>query len=192
MTVNVCVCMQTDLEHTLGESASLGAAGVVLWGEMKFAQSKVCDGKYPPAFVWLSVFNHVSFSCIPATVHPPQKLHPQHPGSIRSLSEVWHPALQPPTLPRQRTLCQATPQLRSRPVFWSLLWSSRGQRVRRQQILSQTLHVPVLSGMDRTRVSRRGGEWTEPQLIQTPQRAVSQHSVRNKTSKGLNLCTFWQ
>ncbi|XP_012722195.2 hyaluronidase-3 [Fundulus heteroclitus] len=31
---------KTDLEHTLGESASLGAAGVVLWGEMKFAKSK--------------------------------------------------------------------------------------------------------------------------------------------------------
>ncbi|XP_017266702.1 hyaluronidase-3 [Kryptolebias marmoratus] len=31
---------QTDLEHTLGESASLGAAGVVLWGDMKFAKSK--------------------------------------------------------------------------------------------------------------------------------------------------------
>ncbi|XP_013857203.1 hyaluronidase-3 [Austrofundulus limnaeus] len=31
---------QTDLEHTLGESASLGAAGVVLWGEMKFAKSR--------------------------------------------------------------------------------------------------------------------------------------------------------
>ncbi|XP_069549966.1 hyaluronidase-3 [Brachyistius frenatus] len=31
---------ETDLEHTLGESASLGAAGVVLWGELKFAKSK--------------------------------------------------------------------------------------------------------------------------------------------------------
>ncbi|KAM4737205.1 hyaluronidase-3 [Anableps anableps] len=31
---------ETDLEHTLGESASLGAGGVVLWGEMKFARSK--------------------------------------------------------------------------------------------------------------------------------------------------------
>uniref|UniRef100_A0A1A7XH41 Hyaluronidase n=1 Tax=Iconisemion striatum TaxID=60296 RepID=A0A1A7XH41_9TELE len=31
---------KTDLEHTLGESAFLGAAGVVLWGEMKFAKSK--------------------------------------------------------------------------------------------------------------------------------------------------------
>ncbi|KAK5863286.1 hypothetical protein PBY51_000327 [Eleginops maclovinus] len=31
---------KTDLVHTLGESAALGAAGVVLWGEMKFAQSK--------------------------------------------------------------------------------------------------------------------------------------------------------
>ncbi|XP_016519404.1 hyaluronidase-3 [Poecilia formosa] len=31
---------ETDLEHTIGESVSLGAAGVVLWGEMKFAKSK--------------------------------------------------------------------------------------------------------------------------------------------------------
>ncbi|XP_018530599.1 hyaluronidase-3 isoform X1 [Lates calcarifer] len=31
---------KTDLMHTLGESASLGAAGVVLWGELKFAKSK--------------------------------------------------------------------------------------------------------------------------------------------------------
>ncbi|XP_029361413.1 hyaluronidase-3 [Echeneis naucrates] len=31
---------ETDLLHTLGESASLGAAGVVLWGELKFAKSK--------------------------------------------------------------------------------------------------------------------------------------------------------
>lgn len=38
----LCVCVQMDLEHTLGESASLGAAGVVLWGELKFAKNKVC------------------------------------------------------------------------------------------------------------------------------------------------------
>ncbi|XP_072536952.1 hyaluronidase-3 [Salminus brasiliensis] len=31
---------QTDLEHTLGESAALGAAGVVLWGSQNFAKSK--------------------------------------------------------------------------------------------------------------------------------------------------------
>lgn len=31
---------KTDLEHTLGESAALGASGVVLWGELKFAKSK--------------------------------------------------------------------------------------------------------------------------------------------------------
>ncbi|XP_022613271.1 hyaluronidase-3-like [Seriola dumerili] len=31
---------ETDLVHTLGESASLGAAGAVLWGELKFAKSK--------------------------------------------------------------------------------------------------------------------------------------------------------
>ncbi|KAI1892918.1 hypothetical protein AGOR_G00138460 [Albula goreensis] len=29
-----------DLEHTLGESAALGAAGVVLWGQVQFAKSK--------------------------------------------------------------------------------------------------------------------------------------------------------
>uniref|UniRef100_A0A4W5RQ82 Hyaluronidase n=1 Tax=Hucho hucho TaxID=62062 RepID=A0A4W5RQ82_9TELE len=31
---------KTDLEHTLGESAALGMAGVVLWGEQAFAKSK--------------------------------------------------------------------------------------------------------------------------------------------------------
>ncbi|XP_065103181.1 hyaluronidase-3 [Paramisgurnus dabryanus] len=31
---------KTDLEHTLGESAALGASGVVLWGELSFAKSK--------------------------------------------------------------------------------------------------------------------------------------------------------
>lgn len=37
----VCLSLQTDLEHTIGESAALGAAGVVLWGELSFAESKV-------------------------------------------------------------------------------------------------------------------------------------------------------
>ncbi|XP_042618285.1 hyaluronidase-1-like isoform X2 [Cyprinus carpio] len=32
---------RTDLEHTLGESAALGATGVVLWGELSFAKSKI-------------------------------------------------------------------------------------------------------------------------------------------------------
>ncbi|XP_041860866.1 hyaluronidase-3 isoform X2 [Melanotaenia boesemani] len=36
---------KTDLEHTLGESASLGAAGVVLWGETKFSKSKAGLGR---------------------------------------------------------------------------------------------------------------------------------------------------
>ncbi|XP_076860193.1 hyaluronidase-1-like [Brachyhypopomus gauderio] len=31
---------QTDLEHTLGEAAALGAAGVVLWGELSFTKSR--------------------------------------------------------------------------------------------------------------------------------------------------------
>lgn len=37
------LCEQTDLMHTLGESAALGAAGVVLWGETRFAKSEVCN-----------------------------------------------------------------------------------------------------------------------------------------------------
>ncbi|XP_036388714.1 hyaluronidase-3 [Megalops cyprinoides] len=32
---------KTDLERTLGESAALGAAGVVLWGELSFSKSKL-------------------------------------------------------------------------------------------------------------------------------------------------------
>lgn len=46
------MAVQTDLEHTLGESAALGAAGVVLWGESKFARSEVCDICPPAVFVW--------------------------------------------------------------------------------------------------------------------------------------------
>lgn len=37
------LCEQTDLMHTLGESAALGAAGVVLWGETSFAKSEVSN-----------------------------------------------------------------------------------------------------------------------------------------------------
>lgn len=44
--------MQTDLEHTLGESAALGAAGVVLWGELKFARSEVRTICLDALFVW--------------------------------------------------------------------------------------------------------------------------------------------
>lgn len=32
---------QTDLVYTIGESAALGAAGVVLWGDMSYASSRV-------------------------------------------------------------------------------------------------------------------------------------------------------
>lgn len=36
---------QRDLVNTIGESAALGAAGVVLWGSMQYASSKVgCIG----------------------------------------------------------------------------------------------------------------------------------------------------
>ncbi|KAK1801122.1 hypothetical protein P4O66_022825 [Electrophorus voltai] len=41
ITVPVMAQPYTDLEHTLGEAAALGAAGVVLWGELRFAKSKV-------------------------------------------------------------------------------------------------------------------------------------------------------
>lgn len=33
--------LQADLEHTIGESAALGAAGVVLWGDMSYSRSAV-------------------------------------------------------------------------------------------------------------------------------------------------------
>lgn len=33
--------LQADLEHTIGESAALGTAGVVLWGDMSYSQSAV-------------------------------------------------------------------------------------------------------------------------------------------------------
>ncbi len=32
---------QSDLVHTIGESAALGAAGVVLWGSSEYARSQV-------------------------------------------------------------------------------------------------------------------------------------------------------
>lgn len=50
---------QTDLVNTIGESAALGAAGVVLWGSMQYASSKV--GR-----IHLLVFrNHLNTSSLP-------------------------------------------------------------------------------------------------------------------------------
>lgn len=112
--------------HTLGESAALGAAGVVLWGEMKFAKSKV-----------RSVCERVTYACVfmcvtlslqsrsPASVHRSQRLHTHCPGSIRAEAEVQHPSLQPPALPRQWALRQATLQLGSHVLLSSShdLWS---------------------------------------------------------------------
>ena len=122
VTLSVFVCAQTDLMHTLGESAALGAAGVVLWGEMKFAKSKVrsvCE-RVIHAGVFMCVTLSVQ-SHSPASVHPSQRLHTHCPGSIRAEAAVQHPSLQPPALPRQWALHQETPQLGSH----ALLSSSR-------------------------------------------------------------------
>lgn len=35
------LCLQNDLVQTIGVSAALGAAGVVLWGDLSFSSSKV-------------------------------------------------------------------------------------------------------------------------------------------------------
>lgn len=60
------ILFQRDLVNTIGESAALGAAGVVLWGSMQYASSKVGP-------ISLSVLrNHLSSSCL--TPHPPQHL----------------------------------------------------------------------------------------------------------------------
>uniref|UniRef100_A0A8C1ETD5 Hyaluronidase n=1 Tax=Cyprinus carpio carpio TaxID=630221 RepID=A0A8C1ETD5_CYPCA len=43
LTKMVCVphmCFQEDLVHTIGESVTLGAAGVVLWGDGNYSQTK--------------------------------------------------------------------------------------------------------------------------------------------------------
>lgn len=60
------IIFQRDLVNTIGESAALGAAGVVLWGSMQYASSKVGP-------ISLSVLrNHLNASCL--TPHPPQHL----------------------------------------------------------------------------------------------------------------------
>lgn len=43
---------QADLEHTIGESAALGAAGVVLWGDMSYSRSAVSTAACCPATGW--------------------------------------------------------------------------------------------------------------------------------------------
>ena len=36
-----CIFQQKDLIHTIGESAALGAAGFVIWGDLNLTSSKV-------------------------------------------------------------------------------------------------------------------------------------------------------
>lgn len=57
---------QRDLVNTIGESAALGAAGVVLWGSMQYASSKVGPTSLPVPR------NHLNSSCL--TPHPPHHL----------------------------------------------------------------------------------------------------------------------
>lgn len=54
--------LQTDLVNTIGESAALGAAGVVLWGSMQYASSKVA----PTGL--LAFRNHINTFSLPP--HP--------------------------------------------------------------------------------------------------------------------------
>lgn len=86
-------CVQTDLVHTLGESAALGAAGVVLWGELKFAKSEVCHMLLSKSFISKShlvvfVSNSILHLLSPASMHHPQKLRPLSPGSVHPVPEV--------------------------------------------------------------------------------------------------------
>lgn len=68
---------QRDLVNTIGESAALGAAGVVLWGSMQYASSKVGPISLPVLRNHLNHLNHLS-SCL--TPHPPQ-----HPSTFISV-----------------------------------------------------------------------------------------------------------
>jgi len=37
------ISSQDDLVNTIGESAALGASGIVIWGDMNLTQNKVCQ-----------------------------------------------------------------------------------------------------------------------------------------------------
>lgn len=44
---------QSDLVHTIGESAALGASGVILWGSSEYARSQVTETE------WLLLFKAI-------------------------------------------------------------------------------------------------------------------------------------
>lgn len=65
--------LQMDLEHTLGESAAVGAAGVVLWGELQFAKSEVSVSALP--YVSLRLLSSVHLFVLQfIRVYSPSKL----------------------------------------------------------------------------------------------------------------------
>lgn len=45
----VALCLQDDLVQTIGVSAALGAAGVVLWGDLSISSSEVITAPLHPA-----------------------------------------------------------------------------------------------------------------------------------------------
>lgn len=45
------IFLQDDLVNTIGESAALGASGIVIWGDMNLTQNKVCYINYYMKFL---------------------------------------------------------------------------------------------------------------------------------------------
>ncbi|XP_071611879.1 uncharacterized protein [Heliangelus exortis] len=67
-----------DLVHTIGESAALGAAGLVLWGDMSYSHSALCQ---------------------------PAPLPRVHPGSLRGQCDSSSPGVQLQAVPWPWALC---------------------------------------------------------------------------------------
>ncbi|XP_054026217.1 hyaluronidase-3 isoform X1 [Dryobates pubescens] len=111
-----------DLVHTIGESAALGAAGLVLWGDMSYSRSAVSmapwccgHGMYgtgtspvPAGEKWLrglqcwGEFSPVLPS--PGELCQPAPLPCVHPGSLCGQRDSSSPGVQLQTVPRARTL----------------------------------------------------------------------------------------
>lgn len=142
------LCEQTDLMHTLGESAAMGAAGVVLWGETTFAKSEVCNTHVKVHCMYVCAgFWRANPDCFspnpsppPAPVPPTQGLPSLCPGSLHPVPDGWRPPLQPHTLPGQRALRPAKPQL------WSHVLLACGVQAWEAQF--QPLCVSVLLWME--------------------------------------------
>lgn len=52
--ISASLCfLQKDLIHTIGESAALGAAGFVIWGDLNLTSSRVGDLRHSPQKIHL-------------------------------------------------------------------------------------------------------------------------------------------